>query len=219
MDWKRNPMKVKSDLNKIVELSKKYDEINHELVLFCHKFDEITDNIKEFKTSLIDFVETFGISVLFTSIKDSGNFDIYIGYQIMLKKFSPLFTFINDFLNPLMGKYDESGHLLFLLDSDFTLVSDFIYSSENFDMVNVQQFKSTIIKMMKIINLDENKSSDFITFTYESSTKIVVCLRISNFNPDFSYVIMQADSYLLVDEIYREYYKMKERFSWIIPNN
>ena len=216
MDWKRNPKKVKEDLNKLIQLTEKYDEIKHDLVLFCHKFDEITDDIEEFKISLIDFTQTLGISVFFTSIKDSGNFDIFIGYQLMLRKFSPLFTFINNFLNPLMSKYQQSGNLLFLLDSDFTLISDFTYGGENLDVANVQQFKSTTIKMMKIINLDENKSSDFITFTYESSAKIVVCLRISKFNPDFSYVIMQADSYKFVDEIYREYKKLQKGFSWVM---
>ncbi len=216
MDWKRNPMKVKSDLNKLIELSQKYNEITHDLVLFCHKFDEITEDIEEFKISLIDFTQTLGITVFFTSIKDSGNFDIYIGYQLMLRKFSPLFAFINNFLNPLMSKYQQSGHLLFLLDSDFTLISDFTYGNETFDVANIQQFKSTTIKMMKIINLDDNKSSEFITFTYESSAKIVICLSISKFNPDFSYIIMQADSYQFVDEIYREYNKMKESFSWVM---
>ncbi len=216
MDWKRNPMKVKSDLNRLIQLSEKSDQIKHDLVLFCHKFDEITENIEEFKISLVDFTATLEIPVFFTSIKDSGNFDIQIGYQLMLRKFSPLFAFINNFLNPLMSKYQQSGHLLFLLDSDFTIISDFTYGSETFDVVNIQQFKSTTIKMMKIINLDDNKSSDFITFTYESSAKIVVCLRISKFNPDFSYVIMQADSYQIVDEIYREYNKMKESFSWVM---
>ena len=219
MDWKRNPKKVKEDLNKLIQLTQKYDEIKHDLVLFCHKFDEITDDIEEFKISLIDFTQTLGISVFFTSIKDSGNFDIFIGYQLMLRKFSPLFTFINNFLNPLMSKYQQSGNLLFLLDSDFTLISDFTYGGENLDVANVQQFKSTTIKMMKIINLDENKSSDFITFTYESSAKIVVCLRISKFNPDFSYVIMQADSYKFVDEIYREYKKLQKGFSWVMRDS
>ena len=137
----------------------------------------------------------------------------------MLRKFSPLFAFINNSLNPLMNKYKQSGNLLFLLDLDYTLISDFTNSIENFDVANIQQYKSTIIKMMKIINLDDNKSSDFFTFTYESSAKIVVCLRISEFNPDFSYVIMQADSYQLVDEIYLEYNKMKENFSWVTENN
>ncbi len=216
MDWKRNPEKVKNDLNRLFQFSEKSDQIKHDLILFCHKFDEITENLEEFKISLIDFTATLGITVFFTSIKDSGNFDIQIGYQLMLRKFSPLFTFINNFLNPLMSKYQQSGHLLFLLDSDFTLVSDFTYSSETFDVANIQQFKSTTIKMMKIINLDDNKSSDFITFTYESSAKIVVCLRISKFNPDFSYVIMQAESYKFVDEIYREYKKLKKGFSWVM---
>ncbi len=219
MDWKRNPEKVKSDLNKLIQLAEKYDEITHDLVLFCHKFDEIIEDIEEFKISLIDFTQTLGITVFFTSIKDSGNFDIYIGYQLMLRKFSPLFAFINNFLNPIMSKYQESGHLLFLLDSDFTLVSDFISNSETFDVANIQQFKSSIIKMMKMINLDDNKTGDFITFSYESSAKIVICLRISKFNPDFSYVIMQADSYQFVDEIYREYNKMKESFTWIMHKN
>ena len=73
--------------------------------------------------------------------------------------------------------------------------------------------------MMKIVNLDDNKTGDFITFSYESSAKIVICLRISKFNPDFSYVIMQADSYQFVDEIYREYNKMKESFTWIMHKN
>lgn len=219
MDWKQNPMKVKSDLNRLFQLSEKSDQINHDLVLFCHKFDEITENIEDFKIKLIDFTATLGITVFFTSIKDSGNFDIQIGYQLMLRKFSPLFAFINNFLNPLMSKYQQSGHLLFLLDSDFTLISDFTFGGENLDVANVQQFKSTTIKMMKIINLDDNKSSDFITFTYESSAKIVVCLRISKFNPDFSYVIMQADSYQIVGEIYREYKKLKKGFSWIMHNS
>ena len=219
MDWKQNPMKVKSDLNRLFQLTEKSDQINHDLVLFCHKFDEITENIEDFKIKLIDFTATLGITVFFTSIKDSGNFDIQIGYQLMLRKFSPLFAFINNFLNPLMSKYQQSGHLLFLLDSDFTLISDFTFGGENLDVANVQQFKSTTIKMMKIINLDDNKSSDFITFTYESSAKIVVCLRISKFNPDFSYVIMQADSYQIVGEIYREYKKLKKGFSWIMHNS
>ncbi len=219
MDWKQNPMKVKSDLNRLFQLSEKSDQINHDLVLFCHKFDEITENIEDFKIKLIDFTATLGITVFFTSIKDSGNFDIQIGYQLMLRKFSPLFAFINNFLNPLMSKYQQSGHLLFLLDSDFTLISDFTFGGENLDVANVQQFKSSTIKMMKIINLDDNKSSDFITFTYESSAKIVVCLRISKFNPDFSYVIMQADSYQIVGEIYREYKKLKKGFSWIMHNS
>jgi len=219
MDWKQNPMKVKSDLNRLFQLSEKSDQINHDLVLFCHKFDEITENIEDFKIKLIDFTATLGITVFFTSIKDSGNFDIQIGYQLMLRKFSPLFAFINNFLNPLMSKYQQSGHLLFLLDSDFTLISDFTFGGENLDVANVQQFKSTTIKMMKIINLDDNKSSDFITFTYESSAKIVVCMRISKFNPDFSYVIMQADSYQIVGEIYREYKKLKKGFSWIMHSS
>ena len=219
MDWKQNPMKVKSDLNRLFQLSEKSDQIKHDLVLFCHKFDEITENIEDFKIKLIDFTATLGITVFFTSIKDSGNFDIQIGYQLMLRKFSPLFAFINNFLNPLMSKYEQSGHLLFLLDSDFTLISDFTFGGENLDVANVQQFKSSTIKMMKIINLDDNKSSDFITFTYESSAKIVVCLRISKFNPDFSYVIMQADSYQIVGEIYREYKKLKKGFSWIMHNS
>lgn len=219
MDWKQNPMKVKSDLNRLFQLSEKSDQIKHDLVLFCHKFDEITENIEDFKIKLIDFTATLGITVFFTSIKDSGNFDIQIGYQLMLRKFSPLFAFINNFLNPLMSKYQQSGHLLFLLDSDFTLISDFTFGGENLDVANVQQFKSSTIKMMKIINLDDNKSSDFITFTYESSAKIVVCLRISKFNPDFSYVIMQADSYQIVGEIYREYKKLKKGFSWIMHNS
>jgi len=219
MDWKRNPEKVKSDLNRLIQLSEKFDEITHDLVLFCHKFDEITEDIEEFKISLIDFTQTLGITVFFTSIKDSGNFDIYIGYQLMLRKFSPLFAFINNFLNPIMSKYQQTGHLLFLLDSDFTLISDFTYSIENLDVANVQQFKSTVIKMMKIINLDDNKTGDFITFSYELSAKIVVCFRISKFNPDFSYMIMQADSYHFVEEIYREYNKMKEGFSCIMHKN
>ncbi|QEE16619.1 GTPase domain-containing protein [Promethearchaeum syntrophicum] len=219
MDWKRNPEKVKNDLNRLIQLSEKLDESDHDLVLFCHKFDEITENIEEFKISLIDFTQTLDISVFFTSIKDTGNFDIYIGYQLMLRKFSPLFAFINNSLNPLMSRYQQSGNLLFILDSDFTLITDFTHSIEDFDVANIQQFKSTTIKMMKIINLDDNKSSDFITFTYESSAKIVVCLRISKFNPDFSYVIMQADSYQLVDEIYKEYNKMKENFTWVEHNN
>ncbi|MHA1721295.1 MAG: Rab family GTPase [Promethearchaeota archaeon] len=216
MDWKRNSDKVKDDLNKLIRLAEQYDEISHELVLFCHKFDEITEDIEEFKKSLKNFTDSIGISVFFTSIKNSGNFDINIGYQLILRKFSHLFVFINNFLNPLINKYQRTGHLLFFLDSDYTLISDFTYNIKDFSMGNVQQFKSSTIKFMKIVNLENNNFRDFITFAYEPSGKIIICLRISIFNPDFSYVIMQSDSFQFVDEIYREYTKLKEKFTWVM---
>jgi len=218
-DWNQNPTKVKGDLTRLIQLAEKHDEIKHDLVLFCHKFDEITENIEDFKQSLIDFTQTLGITVFFTSIKDAGNFDIHLGYQLMLRNFSPLFTFINDFLSPIMSKYQQSEHLLFLLDSDYKIISDFTDSYNNVDKANIHQLKNVIIKRMKILNSENNSLGDFMTFSYESSAKIIICSRISKFHPDFSYVIMQAESYRVVDEIYQEYMRQKDRFSWIIQIN
>ncbi len=215
MDWKQNSERVKSDLNRIIQFSETHDEITHDLVLFCHKFDEITEDQEGFKKNLLDFIQPLGIPVFFTSIKNSGNFDIHIGYQLMLRKLSPFFVFINNFLNPLMRKYTQSGHLLFMLDSDFAPISDFTHINEYFNVVDVNQFKKTIIKLVKMINLEVNNFGDFVSFSDKLSEKIVVCLRMSSFNPDFSYVIMQAESYQFVDELYKEYTKVKQSFSWI----
>jgi signal recognition particle receptor subunit beta len=222
MDWKQNPTRVKSDLSRLLQLSEKYEEIRHDVVLFCHKFDEITENVEEFKQSLIHVTQTLGITVFFTSIKNAGNFDLHLGYQLMLRNFSPLFTFINDFLSPIISKYQQSGHLLYLLDSNFDLISDFTdftKSYENVERANIQQKKDTITKMMKRINIEGNISVDFMTFSDETNEKIVIWLKISKFHPDFSFVIMQAESYLVVDEIYQEYIRQKDRFSWIMHVN
>ena len=221
MDWIHNPTKVKSDLKRLVQFSEQFDEIEHELVLFCHKFDEITEDIEEFKQSLKDFTQPIGISAFFTSIKNAGNFDLQIGYQLMLRKFSPLFTFISNFLKPLMNTYHQKGSLFFLLDGDFKPFLDFTLNNEPYDLAKTgaQLYTETISKWMEIFSSDGGEVGDFITFTLEGGAKIVVCARISKFSSDFSYVIMQTDSYRFVDEIYREYEKLKEQFSWVTHVN
>ncbi|MHA1728492.1 MAG: GTPase domain-containing protein [Promethearchaeota archaeon] len=209
LNWAKLSEKIKTDLIKLRKLTESNIKITKNIVIFCHKFDLIIDNREKYKADLISEITTLKIPVFFTSIKNDGNQDLIKGLQLILKEFSPLFTFFNNIMLTLIEETKVKP--LFLMDSSFEIISNF---SNKFIFDESKQIRRFILKNQLDFYQSFQKHCNFFVFSLNLKFKTVICINMSILHPNLSYFVINADSFSELDRIHNIYLKIKRSFDW-----
>jgi hypothetical protein len=186
---------------------KKYD-FQKQIIVFCHKIDEIKENVEIFVENVIKALNIFHIPIFFTSLKENGNDGLIIGIQYIIEKFSSIFPIINEIFIPLFKNY----HIipLYLLDrTNFPIMQ---FNTEKYpesQMNGEKKSKKCFIPFLERVSAHYShyfhKNLGIFLYYEEILQSFIITLDISNINRNFSLFIAEMKSLELFDEFRKSY--------------
>jgi GTPase SAR1 family protein len=208
LHWQNQKEYVKEMLDKILS---KMKGTSVELITFCHKIDLISTGFENLKQEIEAFTESKQIPVYFTTIKNGGNADLFLGIQSIVEKFSQSANYIEAWLQKILPHNDF--HPIVLLE-DY-LWPRVWYRKEARRENDFKKILEFIPSCAQIYHREFEKDMNFVLFEIIQSKCIILCITFNLVQRKTNNLIIECDSYRIAADILEKFKIYHQKSEWI----